>query len=59
MHQSQSFLFHPIIALRVLGVVTTHPQEHKATASSAFGKYYTVMLSAVLWKSWNFQTFLR
>jgi len=43
MHYSHSFLFNMIIALHVSGVVTTHPQEHKATASTASGKYYTVI----------------
>jgi len=27
-----------------LGVVTTHPQEHKATASTASGNHYTILL---------------
>jgi hypothetical protein len=30
-------------ALHVSGVFTTHPQEHKATASTASGKHYTVI----------------
>jgi hypothetical protein len=46
MHKSQSFLFTLITAPHVSGVVTTHPQEHKATASTATGKHYTVQLSA-------------
>jgi hypothetical protein len=46
MHKSQSFLFNLITALHVSGVTTTHPQEHKATASTASGKHYTVLLSA-------------
>jgi len=33
-----------IIALHVSGVVTTHPQEHKATASTTSGKHYTARL---------------
>jgi len=41
-----SFLFNLITALHVSGVVTTHPQEHKATASTASGNRYTVLLSA-------------
>jgi hypothetical protein len=41
-HNSQS-LFLSDTALHVLGVVTTHPQEHKATASTASGKHYTVI----------------
>jgi len=40
---SQRFLFNLITALRVSGVTTTHPQEHKATASTAFGNHYTVI----------------
>jgi hypothetical protein len=32
-----------ITALHVSGVVTTHPQEHKATASAASGKHFTVI----------------
>jgi hypothetical protein len=31
-----------ITALHVSGVTTTHPQEHKATASTASGNNYTV-----------------
>jgi len=30
-------------AVHVSGVTTTHPQEHKATASTASGNYYTVI----------------
>jgi hypothetical protein len=37
------FLFNVITALHVSGVVTTHPQEHKATASTASGKHFTVI----------------
>ena len=37
------FLFNLIIALHVPGVVNTHPQEHKATSSTASGKHYTVI----------------
>jgi hypothetical protein len=29
-------------------VVTAHPQEHKAAASTASGKHYTVLLSAAI-----------
>jgi len=47
MHNSQS-LFLSDTALHVSGVVTTHPQEHKATASTASGKHYTVLLSAAI-----------
>jgi hypothetical protein len=44
MHKSQSFfLFNLITALHVLGVTTTHPQEHKATPSTASGNHYTVI----------------
>jgi hypothetical protein len=38
------FSFHLITALHILGVVTIHPQEHKATASTASGKHYTVIV---------------
>jgi hypothetical protein len=49
MHQSQSLLFNLIIGLHVSGVVTiTHLQEHKAIASTASGKHYTVLLSAAI-----------
>jgi len=47
MHNSQS-LFLSDTALHVSGVVTTHPQEHKATASTASGNRYTALLSAVI-----------
>jgi hypothetical protein len=42
------FLFNLITALHVSGVTTTHPQEHKATASTTSGKHYTVLLSAAI-----------
>ena len=42
------FLFNLITALHVSGVTTTHPQGHKATASTASGNYYTVLLSAAI-----------
>jgi len=42
MHKSQSFLFN-LTALHVSGVTITHPQEHKATASTASGNHYTVI----------------
>ena len=48
MHKSQCFLFNLLTALRVSGVVTTHPQEHKATVTTASGNHYTVLLSAVI-----------
>jgi hypothetical protein len=34
------FKFNLITALHVSGVVTTHPQEHKPTASTASGKSF-------------------
>ena len=37
------FLFNLITALHVSSVTTTHPQEHKATASAASGNHYTVI----------------
>ena len=37
------FLFNLITALHVSDVTTTHPQEHKVTASC---NHYTVLLSA-------------
>ena len=44
MHKSQSFfLFNLITALRVSGVTTTHPQEHKATASTASGSLHILL----------------
>jgi hypothetical protein len=49
MHNSHS-LFLSDIALHVSGVTTTHPQEHKATASTASGNHYTVLLSAAIVK---------
>jgi hypothetical protein len=48
MHKSQTFLFNLIITLHVSVVDTTHHQEHKATASTAFGKHYTVHVSGVV-----------
>jgi hypothetical protein len=48
MHKSQSFLFNLITALHVSGVIITHPQEHKATASTASGNHYTVLLYAAI-----------
>jgi len=45
MHNSQS-LFNLTTALHVSGVTTTHPQEHKATVTTAPGNHYTVLLSA-------------
>jgi len=43
MHSSQGFLFNLITALHVSGIVTTHSQEHKATASTASGKHFIVI----------------
>jgi hypothetical protein len=40
---SQSFLFNLITAAHVSGVVTTHPQEHKTTVTTASGNHYTVI----------------
>jgi len=38
------FKFNLITALlHVSGVTTTHPQEHKATVSTASGNHYTVI----------------
>ena len=42
------FLFNLITALHVSDVTTTHPQEHKATASTVSGNHYTVLLSAAI-----------
>jgi hypothetical protein len=54
MHKSKSFfLFNLITVLHVSGVTTTHPQEHKATASTASGNHYTVLLSAAIVKGYN------
>jgi hypothetical protein len=44
----KSFLFNLVTAVHVSGVTTTHPQEHKATASRASGNHYTVLLSAAI-----------
>ena len=45
MHKSQS-LFYLTTALHVSGVTIT--QEHKATATTASGNHYTVLLSAAV-----------
>jgi hypothetical protein len=45
---SNRVFFNLITALHISGLVTTHPQEHKATASTESGKYYTVLLSAAI-----------
>ena len=42
MHKSQS-LFNLTIALHVSGVIISHLQEHKTTASTASGNDYTVI----------------
>jgi hypothetical protein len=43
-------LFNMTTALHVLGVNTTHLQEHKATVTTASGNRYTVLLSAAIVK---------
>jgi len=42
------FLFNLITALHVSDVTTTHPQEHKATASTTSGNQYTLLSSAAI-----------
>jgi len=42
MHKSQSFLFNLTTSLHVSDVTTTHPKEHKATASAESGNHYTI-----------------
>jgi hypothetical protein len=42
MHMLQS-LFYLTTAVHVSGIITTHLQEHKATASTASGKHFTVI----------------
>jgi len=49
MHKSQS-LFNLTTALHVSGVTITHLQEHKTTASAAYGNRYTLLLSAAIVK---------
>ena len=56
MHKSQSYLFKLITALHVSGVITTHPQEHKATASTASGNHYTILLSAAIMEKLELNT---
>ena len=46
--QVTEFLFNLITALHISGVTTTHPQEHKANASTASGNHNTVLLSAAI-----------
>jgi hypothetical protein len=36
-------LFYLMIAVHVLGIIVTHPQEHKTTATTASGNRYTVI----------------
>jgi hypothetical protein len=36
-------LFYLTTAIHVLGVITTHPQEHKTTVTTASGNHYTVI----------------
>jgi hypothetical protein len=43
-------LFYLTIALHVLGVIITHPQEHKTTVTTASGNRYTVLLSVAIVK---------
>jgi len=50
MHKSQS-LFNLKTALHVSGVIITHLQEHKTTASTASGNRYTVIELNLLIKS--------
>ena len=47
MHMSQS-LFYLTTALHVSSFTITHPQEHKATLTTASGNHYTVLLSAAI-----------
>jgi len=44
---SQS-LFYLTTAVHVSGITITHLQEHKTTATTAFGNRYTVLLSAAI-----------
>jgi hypothetical protein len=50
MHMSQS-LFNLTTALHVVGVTTTHLQEHKTTVTTASGNRYTVIELNLLIKS--------
>jgi uncharacterized membrane protein YraQ (UPF0718 family) len=36
------------IALHISGIIITHLQEHKTTATTASGNRYTVLLSAAI-----------
>ena len=47
MHKSQS-LFNLTTALHISGLTITHLQEHKTTASTTSGNYYTALLSATI-----------
>ena len=47
MHMLQS-LFYLTIALHVSGIIITHLQEHKTTATTASGNRYTVLLSVAV-----------
>jgi hypothetical protein len=51
--QVTEFLFNLITAVNISGVTTTHPQEHKANASTASGNHYTVLLSAAIVEKLN------
>jgi hypothetical protein len=46
-------LFYMTIALHVSGIIISHLQEHKTTATTASGNRYTVLLSAAIVESWN------
>jgi uncharacterized membrane protein YraQ (UPF0718 family) len=41
-------LFYLTIALHVSGIIITHLQEHKTTATTGSGNRYTVLLSAAI-----------
>ena len=41
-------LFYLTISVHVSGIIITHLQEHKTTATTASGNRYTVMLSAAI-----------
>ena len=41
-------LFHLTIALRVSGIIITHPQEDKTIVNTASGNRYTILLSAAI-----------
>jgi hypothetical protein len=41
-------LFYLTTALYVLGITSTHLQEHKTTVTTASGSHYTVLLSVAI-----------